>query len=96
LISAWDSIWHVPLSSAEPLLVKLLRALSPGGVLIFTTGGVDAPGEHVDAAMGPAVYYSVLGITRTLEAIAASGCVLRHLEYDQLPEKHLVVIAQRV
>jgi hypothetical protein len=28
--------------------------------------------------------------------IVESGCVIRHLEYDQWPEKHLVVVVQRV
>lgn len=94
-ISAWDSIWHVPLAQNEHVLTKLLRALAAGGVCIFTTGGLDAPEEKVDSSMGPAVYYSVLGIPRTLELIAETGCVCRHLEYDQHPELHLCVIAQR-
>jgi SAM-dependent methyltransferase len=95
LISAWDSIWHVPLTGLEPLLAKLMRALAPGGVFIFTTGGVDSPGESVDSTMGPRVYYSALGIPRTLEVISECGCICRHLEYDQHPESHLYVIAQR-
>ena len=94
-ITAWDSIWHVPLAQHESVLRKLCGALSPGGVFIWTAGGLDEPGEKRDSAMGPPVYYSVLGIPRMLELIADSGCVLRHLEYDQLPEKHLYVIAQK-
>jgi 2-polyprenyl-3-methyl-5-hydroxy-6-metoxy-1,4-benzoquinol methylase len=95
LIAAWDSIWHVPLSSQEAVLAKILQGLTSGGVGIFTTGGLDAPSEKVDAAMGVPMYYSVLGIPRTLELIAKNGCVCRHLEYDQYPESHLCVIAQR-
>jgi hypothetical protein len=45
--------------------------------------------------MGPAVQYSTLGIPGLLEVIAQARCVCRHLEFDQLPEKHLVVVAQR-
>jgi len=95
LISAWDSIWHVPLANHEPVLKKILQALTPGGVCIFTTGGLDAPSEKVDSAMGPEMYYSVLGIPAMLQLLSKSGCVCRHLEYDQLPELHLCVIAQR-
>ena len=95
LISAWDSIWHVPLSSQGAVLAKLMQGLTPGGVCIFTTGGLDAPSEKVDAAMGVQMYYGVLGIPRTLALIAEHGCVCRHLEYDQYPESHLYVIAQR-
>lgn len=95
LISAWDSIWHVPLAKQEPVLRKIMEGLTPGGVCIFTTGGLDAPTEKVDAAMGPQMYYSVLGIPKMLQLIADTGCVCRHLEYDQYPELHLYVIAQK-
>lgn len=95
-ITAWDSIWHVPLAENANVLRKLCAALSPGGVLIWTTGGLDAPEEKRDSAMGPPVYYSVLGLPKTLEVISAAGCVCRHLEYDQLPEKHVFLIAQKL
>ncbi len=94
-ITAWDSIWHVPLADAEAVLRKLLAALSPGGVLIWTTAGLDGPEEKVDTCMGPPVYYSVPGLTRTLEILGECGCSCRHLEYDQLPEKHVFIIAQK-
>jgi SAM-dependent methyltransferase len=94
-ISAWDSIWHVPLSQQEPVLRKLLNGLSPGGVFIFTMGGLDAPSEKIDSAMGPRVYYSAPGIPDTLRLLSAAGCVCRHLEYDQYPESHLYVVAQK-
>jgi SAM-dependent methyltransferase len=93
-ISAWDSIWHLPLAAQEPVLNRILTGLTPGGVCIFTTGGVDAPEEKTDTAMGPPMYYSVLGIPRTLEVIANAGCICRHLEYDQYPEQHLYLIVQ--
>ncbi len=95
LISAWDSIWHVPLAAQEALLTKLLGGLAPGGVLIFTCGGDDSPAEHVDSEMGPDMYYSTIGVPRILALVAAANCSCRHLEYDQHPERHVVVIAQR-
>ncbi|MBK6657023.1 MAG: class I SAM-dependent methyltransferase [Proteobacteria bacterium] len=94
-ISAWDSIWHVALEAQRSLLLKLMGALVPGGVLLFTAGGLDAPAEHYDGYMGPELYYASLGIPALLEVIAEGDCICRHLEFDQLPEKHLVVIAQR-
>jgi 2-polyprenyl-3-methyl-5-hydroxy-6-metoxy-1,4-benzoquinol methylase len=96
LISAWDSIWHVPLSSQEAVMRKLVRALAPGGVFIFTTGGLDAASEKTDAEMGPKMYYSVLGIPRTLELLSECGCACRHLEYDQYPQSHVYIVAQRL
>ena len=94
-ISAWDSVWHLPLANQEAVLTKMLQGLTKGGICIFTTGGLDAPDEKTDSAMGPQMYYSVLGIPRTLELLSENQCICRHLEYDQYPELHLYVVAQR-
>jgi SAM-dependent methyltransferase len=95
-ISAWDGIWHLPLKEHASVLKRILQALMPGGICIFTTGGLDTPTEKVDFSMGPQMYYSVLGIPKMLELLSDAGCVCRHLEYDQYPEQHLYVIAQKV
>jgi SAM-dependent methyltransferase len=95
LISAWDSVWHLPLADQEAVLRKLLGALAPGGVYIFSMGGLDSASEQVDDAMGPTLYYSTLGIPETVRIIDEAGCICRHLEYDQHPEPHVFVIAQR-
>ena len=76
------------------MLRKILNGLAPGGVCIFTMGGTDARSEKVDSAMGPPMYYSTLGITDTLRSLSETGCVCRHLEYDQHPESHVYIIAQ--
>lgn len=94
-VSAWDSTWHLPMDQQEPVLRKICEHLTPGGVFIFTTGGLDEATEKRDSNMGPPVYYSVLGIPRVLELLTQCGCVCRHLEYDQYPEKHVYVIAQK-
>jgi hypothetical protein len=85
----------VPLDRSEAVLRKLCDALAPGGVFIWTTAGLDGPEEKQDASMGSPLYYSVSGIPRTLQIVEQSGCVCRHLEYDQLPEKHVFLIAQK-
>lgn len=95
-ISAWDSIWHIPLSEQTQVLSRIMQALNPGGVFIFTTGGLDKPSEKTDAFMGPEMYYSVLGIPATLALVEKCGCVCRHLEYDQPPELHVYLIVQKV
>ena len=95
LIVAWDSVWHVPLAEQEAVLTKLCRGLTPGGVLVFTTGGTDTPDEKHDSCMGPPMYHATLGVSKTLHLFADSGCVCRHLEYDQYPELHVSVIAQK-
>lgn len=94
-ITAWDSIWHVPLDQSTAVLQKLCSALNPGGVFIWTTGGLDAPEEKRDSSLGPPLYYSTLGIPKTLQTISETGCLCRHLEYDQWPEKHVFLIAQK-
>jgi hypothetical protein len=49
----------------------------------------------VDSEMGPKMYYSVLGIPTILDLLSECGCVSRHLEYDQYPQSHVFIIAQR-
>jgi len=96
-ISAWDSTWHVPLQLQEPVLEKISASLAPSGVHLFTTVGFDEPGDHGDSGdMGIPLAYGTLGVRRLLELLSKFGCICRHLEYDQWPEKHLVVIAQKL
>jgi len=94
-ISAWDSIWHIPLAQQESVLRKLCAALTPRGVLIFTTGAVDTPGEVTNPCEGQPLYHAALGVSQTLRLIDQFGCVCRHLEQDQFPEKHLYLIVQK-
>ena len=95
LIVAWDSVWHVLLGRQAAVLAKLCWGLSPGGVIVFTTGGTDGPEEKRDSHMGPPMYHGTLGIPGTLHVLAEAGCVVRHLEYDQYPEAHVCLIAQK-
>jgi len=94
-ITAWDSIWHIPLGQQDKVLTKLIASLNENGVLIFSCGGTDAEGEHRDSFMGPEIYYSSLGINGFLELIIKSGGICRHLEYDQYPELHTYFIVQK-
>ncbi|MDH4455115.1 MAG: class I SAM-dependent methyltransferase [Verrucomicrobiota bacterium] len=95
-ISAWDSVWHVPLTSQEAVWTKLLSSLSPGGVMILSSGGLDEAGEVQNAHMGVPMYHATPGLPALCRLIAEAACIIRHLEYDQWPEKHLVVVVQRV
>ncbi|QFZ92716.2 class I SAM-dependent methyltransferase [Synechococcus elongatus] len=95
-ITAWDSIWHTPLSQQEYVITKLVQGLEPGGIFIFTTGGLDEQGEQTDSFMGPEMYYAALGIPKLLSLLDNLDCICRHLEYDQHPEQHVYVIAQKI
>lgn len=94
-ITAWDSIWHVPINQQEKVLTKLITSLNTNGVLIFSCGGTDEQGDHKDDFMGPEVYYSSLGINGFLKLFLDLGCICRHLEYDQYPELHTYFIVQK-
>lgn len=94
-ISAWDSIWHVPLNQQLSVLRRISDGLASGGVLIFTTGGVDKPDEVTNPCFGQPLYHAAPGISALLSTLEQANCSCRHLEYDQYPEKHVYVIAQR-
>ncbi len=95
-ISAWDSIWHVPLLQQTAVLSKICSGLKRGGVVIFTTGGVDQADEVTNHCFGQPLYHAAPGISALLNTLEQASCVCRHLEYDQYPEKHLYLIAQRI
>lgn len=95
-VSAWDSVWHVPLEKQQDVLIKLCDALNPDGVLIYTTGGLDQPGHVTNPFLGQPLYHAGWAIDDLLRTLSLCQCICRHLEFDQYPEKHLYIIAQKV
>lgn len=96
LIVAWDSTFHLPLDMQEPVTKKLCDALEPGGVLMFTCGGGYRPGEISGAFQDQDFEYSTLGVDAFLKILVEHQCTCLHVEYDQYPEKHVYIIAQKV
>lgn len=94
-ISACDSFWHIPLTQQEPLLKKLVDHLDDDGVLLFSCGGTDESGQHTNEVMGPEVYYASLGLHRYIEILIEAGGFVRHVEFDQHPELHTIIIVQK-
>jgi len=94
-ISAWDSTFHLPPNKQEPVMKKLCDALEPNGVLLFTCGGGHTISEISGAFQGQDFEYSTLGIDAFLEILTENHCTCRHLEYDQYPENHVYIIAQK-
>lgn len=92
-ILAWDSLFHLPLDSQQPVLSKLCKLLSPGGTLIYTFG--DDEGESKDQWHGDTFEYSSIGIKNNLKLLAENGVTCKHLELDQFPEKHVYIIATK-
>lgn len=95
LITAWDSTFHLPLSLQEPVLKKLCAALEGNGVLLFTCGGGHSSGAVTGSFQGQEFAYSTLGVNTFLALLHEQGCTCRHLEYDQHPENHVTIIAQK-
>ena len=95
LISAWDSTFHLPLAEQEPVLRKLCAGLNPNGVLLFTCGGTSGPEEISGGFDGQIFDYSTLGVNEFLRLLMQFGCTCKHLEYDQYPENHVYIIAQK-
>ncbi len=94
-IVAWDSTFHLPLDRQEPVTKKLCDALEPDGVLMFTCGGGHGHGEVSGTFQGQDFEYSTLGVNAFLEILAEQQCTCLHLEYDQYPENHVYIIAQK-
>jgi SAM-dependent methyltransferase len=94
LITAWDSTFHLPLEAQDPVTRKLCGALAPEGVLLFTCGG-GRPGTITGRFWEEDFGYSTLGVEGFVAVLEASGCLCRHVEYDQLPENHVFIIAQK-
>ncbi len=94
LVTAWDSTFHLPMASQAPVTRKLCAALAPGGVLLFTCGGT-GPGEITGSFWDEDFGYSTLGVDGYLRVLADCGCFCRHVEYDQFPENHVYLIAQK-
>jgi SAM-dependent methyltransferase len=88
LIVAWDSTFHVPHASQRDVTAKLCDALAPGGVLVFTAGGID--GEITGEMQGRSFYYSSLADDEYLRIVNSRGCKCVVMERDQHPENHVV------
>ncbi len=93
-ITAWDSTFHLPLELQEPVLRKLCGALAASGVILFTCGGGDA-GEISGSFQGQEFEYSTLGVEAFVQILHQCGCLCRHVEYDQFPEGHVIIIGEK-
>jgi len=92
-IIAWDCLFHLPLNTQKPVLEKLCRLLSDGGVLIHTFG--DGVGAHTDCWHEQTFAYSSIGISKNIEILHGNGLSMLHLELDQFPEKHVYAVSKK-
>lgn len=96
LITAWDSTFHLPLESHEPVLLKLCGGLAQNGVLLFTCGGGEEPGTAQGELGAKQFEYSSLGVPGFVRLLWHFGCAVRHIEYDQYPQNHVYIVAQKI
>jgi SAM-dependent methyltransferase len=96
LIVAWDSTFHLPLAEQKPVLKKMCDGLNPHGVLLFTCGGTPGPEEIAGGFDGETFDYSTLGVNEFLRLLMEYGCSCKHVEYDQYPENHVYIVAQKM
>ncbi len=96
LVVAWDSTFHLPLEMQELVVKKLCDALDGNGVLMFTCGGGHKQGEISGTFQGQNFEYSTLGVNAFLKILNEQHCTCLHLEYDQHPENHVYIIAQKL
>ena len=96
LITAWDSTFHLPLENQASVLEKLCAGLAPKGILLFTCGGGEDPGEIRGEFGGRPFAYSTLGVPQFQRLLEQFGCSVEALEYDQQPENHVYFIARKL
>ena len=93
LIVAWDSIFHLPLADQRPTMAHLFGLLAPGGVILFTAGGIDD--ERTGTMFGNDFYYSSLSRETYRRLMAEHGLSVVLEKDDQLPETHVVFVGRR-
>jgi len=94
LIVAWDSIFHTPCSMQRSVVEKMCGHLSPGGVLLFTSG--DGHGDIVGEDMnGVGFEYGSLHPLEYLQIIDNCGCDFIIMERDQPDPRHVVHICKK-
>jgi len=73
----------------------MCESLNPKGVVLFTCGGGLGSQEISGSFAGETFDYSTLGVNAFLRLLREFGCRCKHLEYDQYPENHVYIIAQK-
>lgn len=104
-IVAWDSIFHVPAEDHPALIEKMCSLLQPEGILIYTFGTgygnhsdlsfLIEPGKQIEPLHNDYFPYGTIGIEENIRILHQNNCTIQHLELDQYPANHVVVIAKK-
>lgn len=93
IITAWDSLIHIPHQLQRDVTRKLCASLADRGVILMTVGGTD--GEVMGTMQGETFYHSSLNWDEYISVMKAAGCRCILLESDQFPEEHVVIIGMK-
>ncbi len=93
-ISAWDSIWHVPLEQQRAVMLKLFDALTRGGDDLHRRW-LAAGRSAYERSDGRAHVSCDPRCSRNTGRGARGELRVRHFEYDQWPEVHVYVVVQK-
>lgn len=97
IIIAWDSLFHLPIEQHKPVLESIVQWLSNEGVFICTLGHTESKtgDTHSNSFMGELLHYSTIGIDNYMRILSEGGCTCMHVEFDQYPENHVVLIVRK-
>ena len=95
LVVAWDSLFHVPPDGQAEATDLLCDALAPGGILLFTCGGVGGSEGRNGVMNGVEFHYGSLTEKEYLDILKRHGCDCLLSEHDQLPHDHVVILARK-
>lgn len=93
IITAWDSLIHIPHQMQGDVTRKLCASLADRGVLLITVGGTD--GVVMGTMRGETFYHSSLNEDEYITTMKNMGCKCILLERDQFPEEHVVIIGMK-
>jgi hypothetical protein len=74
----------------------LCGGLAQNGVLLFTCGGGEEPGTAQGELGAKQFEYSSLGVPWFVRLLWHFGCAVRNIEYDQYPQNHVYIVAQKI
>lgn len=91
---AWHSSFHLSRSDQRALFTVFARHLTPGGVLMFTSG--DEDGERIGQWRGEPLYHASLSTAAYREQLAAAGFeVIDHAVGDYTRDEATVWLCRR-
>lgn len=95
-VVVWDSLFHVERGRHHSVFQKLAALLTPGGLLLLSTGGTGHAG-FTSEMHGHDFFYSAHDPAETLRLLTSAGFEVELCEEDDPSSKgHIAVVARRL